>query len=210
MAWLESETCVVLAVADGVGGMSGGAAAAQLAIELVLEHAQRADVFNTAAWVACLCDIDVQVTARSNAGETTLLALATDGIRICGAACGDSQAWLFSLPAVHELFDGKQARERIGSGCAMPRPFQETFVGSYVLAATDGLWNYTNRKAIAAVLAEKQPDEACEALANLTRLRSGALQDDCGMFLLSKRLHAPVAPNAVLKPKLSFAVPVPK
>lgn len=66
---IEDGERLVLCVADGAGGMSGGAQAAIMATEFVREHASKADTAEFCSEM--LRRMDVAIAADPVAGETT-------------------------------------------------------------------------------------------------------------------------------------------
>lgn len=99
---------LVVVVADGAGGLTGGGRAAELALEVVAEAIEAplfspftaAGLFTAHPWVEVLLRADDQIAADPVAGETTLVvvAVAEDGA-IVGASCGDSGAMVIGLGA---------------------------------------------------------------------------------------------------------------
>ena len=122
---------VVVALADGAGGMAHGDRAAELAIARVLEGAM-----DEAAMLAL--DRDVMRVG----GETTLIGVtlssrANATMDVRGVAVGDSRAWARRRGVWTELTEGQHKR-RLGSGEVRPRAFALRGVDR-VLLVSDGL-----------------------------------------------------------------------
>jgi serine/threonine protein phosphatase PrpC len=90
--WILQD-CVILAVADGAGGISGSAQAA----EMVTAVAQRA---GTSDLDHLLRDVDVAISRDRSAGEATGVIVVVRQSIVTGASVGDSGAWLVTPTAV--------------------------------------------------------------------------------------------------------------
>ena len=105
----------VLCVADGAGGLSGGAQAASMAVEAVRQNASL--MIDAESCTEVLRKMDAAIAQDSIAGETTCaLAVVTPG-EIFGASVGDSGVWL--IPERGDsinLTQGQQRKPFIGSG----------------------------------------------------------------------------------------------
>jgi serine/threonine protein phosphatase PrpC len=89
----DSPECLLISVADGQGGQSGGATAARLACKTCLDTAARvtpAKLCVPESWVNILGAADQAVAADPAAGFTTLVGLCISGNWLCGAVNGDS------------------------------------------------------------------------------------------------------------------------
>lgn len=160
----------ILAVADGSGGMSGGAAAAELAVRMVSE--------GRAPWAEVIRRVD----AALNGGQCALLIAAIAGTKIAGASVGDCGAWLIG-EQVEELAARQVRKPLAGSRKATPVAFESELGAATLLLASDGLFNYARREQILEVARGTDLDAAANALASLPRMRSGALPDDVSVIL---------------------------
>ena len=126
---IAQETAPIAVVADGAGGLAGGARAAELLVELVREGAalpafdpRRPDV-----WIDLLARADLHVDADRDAGETTGVVLAVAEGLVVGASCGDSGAWIIQTDGSIEDLTARQHRKlRLGSGRARPVTFSRS------------------------------------------------------------------------------------
>ncbi|MCC7000051.1 MAG: hypothetical protein IT370_35960 [Deltaproteobacteria bacterium] len=168
----------VIAVADGTGGISGGARAADLVIAGVRDSATQPglDVASASAWTGLLLELDRSISAEARAGETTGVVLAVTSDLVIGASCGDSRAYLIDPAGAHELTRDQQRKPRLGSGRALPRPFAAGAAGT-LLVASDGLFDYVSIAAIRDTVVRGGSGLA-SALVELVVARCRQLPDD--------------------------------
>jgi serine/threonine protein phosphatase PrpC len=181
----ERSGAVVIVVADGSGGRSGGAEAADIVLKTVRAAANSLAVADAVACVRLLVEMDRAIDRDQAAGETTaVIAIVREKEKeIVGASAGDSEAWVMSTAGYERLTHGQVRKPLLGSGVAVPVSFQHIFSEGTLLAATDGLFKYTGAERICAAVAGEDLNQAALSLANLVRLRSGALPDDVGIVL---------------------------
>ena len=173
---LRTESKVVIIIADGAGGRSGGAEAADLATKLIRE---RAETLSTQAdCERILTELDGIVASNSAAGETTAVVTIVSSAGIVGASVGDSGAWLVNGTGIDDLTMNQVRKPFIGTRAVIPIGFARVRVDGTLLIATDGLLKYTSREKIAAVIQQSDLDAAPSALVSLVRYQSGALPDD--------------------------------
>jgi serine/threonine protein phosphatase PrpC len=178
---IELDGGVVIVVADGAGGSSAGAEAADTVIREVsarasLEHDQE-------TW----CQILRQADHRIGAGEATCVVVARSTRGLAGASVGDSRAWLLDASGLNDLTKGQHRKPLLGSGEARPVGFAASPSHDLLLVCTDGFSNYVRREALLrevlwidfAVLARK--------LVEMVRLPSGDLWDDIGIVACRPR-----------------------
>lgn len=178
---------LLVVVADGAGGVAGGGRAADLAVDLVREVAATPTIslFAPEVWVELLARADAVLASDGAAGESTLVvvAVADDG-SIVGASCGDSGAWIIRDDRTIDDLTMSQRRHRLGSEYAEPVALQRPALGGTLLVATDGLFSYAKRDAIASIVAEHEDlKRAAVALVEAVRLRGGSLRDDVAVVL---------------------------
>jgi serine/threonine protein phosphatase PrpC len=187
IAIVEREDALILVIADGAGGLSGGVRAAELLVELV-RAAVDAPAFEpqrAETWVELLSRLDLALEADPDAGETTAVVMAIAEHGLTGASCGDSEAWLIGGDGATDDLTARQYRKlRVGSGRAMPMPFSRPKLEGTLLVATDGLFNYARPERIAEVARRENLDAAARELIRLVRLPSGGLQDDAVVVLV--------------------------
>jgi serine/threonine protein phosphatase PrpC len=177
IATVSCDDVLTLAIADGAGGTSHGAKAAERAVA----SAALADI--SPATLIRRVDLDL---ARGIGGQTTavLVRLSADA-RVRGASVGDSQAWARCDGDWTELTEHQSRRPLVGSGGAEPTPFSCGPVDALLLA-TDGLVSYVAPQRLVALLRANEVDLPAQ-LADAARLPSGALQDDLALILVRKK-----------------------
>jgi PPM family protein phosphatase len=174
---------VVLCVADGAGGLSGGAEAAILAVDMVRQNASL--LVNADACAELLRNMDAAIAKDSIACETTCALAILTSEEIFGASVGDSGIWFIPENGNHlNLTQAQQRKPFIGSGTAWSIPFRHARTAGCLLLATDGLLKYTSAERIIAVCREHSIDVAGQRLIELVRYSSGALPDDVTLILV--------------------------
>jgi serine/threonine protein phosphatase PrpC len=171
----------VIVVADGAGGVSGGASAAEVVITGV-ERSLADEAFDpasTADWVDLLEALDEVVADAPHAGETTVIAFGVTASGIVGASCGDSQAWLWT-PAGRITLTERQHRTRLGTRRARVQAFHAAAAGT-LLVASDGLFDYAPADDIQRIALGG--DGAAEALIALVQGRNRTLPDDIAVVV---------------------------
>lgn len=173
----------ILGLADGAGGVAGGAEAAELFIARVHQAAyQRAfDTTTPEAWSALLVQIDEEIRASPAAGETTGIAIAVRPTELVGASSGDSEAWRFAAEVRDQLTEGQARRPRLGSGRALPRGFRAASNGVLVLGS-DGLFGHALHDDIARI-ALADPRHAATGLVEHLTSRYRRLPDDVAVIV---------------------------
>jgi PPM family protein phosphatase len=168
----------VLILADGAGGISGGAQAADR-------------IKTTEDCVALLTQVDEELARRKECGETTAIVVVIDSNNIFGASVGDSAAWLFASDGNGELTRGQQRKPLLGSAGALPRSFNWDAEDGTVVVASDGLWNYTSIDAIRSRVQTRDSTDLALRLAELARLPSGTFPDDVAVITCRIALMEP-------------------
>src|SRR4051794_23320561 len=118
---LRFDDRVVLAIADGAGGRSGGAEAADLAIEIISQFAS--SLHSEDACTSALFRAHSMIQKNEKAGETTAVVAVAKGSQVFGASIGDSGAWLISEGSIDDLSARQNRRPFLGSGTAIPMGF---------------------------------------------------------------------------------------
>jgi PPM family protein phosphatase len=163
IAVVHRDGCTLVAVADGAGGVTGGAYAAE-AICLAVEACD-----GNENWVDWLSRRDKEI--RIGLAAAVVMSVSGGGM-VRGASVGDCEAWLFGPKGGLSLTSGQKRKPLLGSGEAVPSQFVASGSGQTLVVATDGLWKY-----IAPAYLAVRPLEVC-ALVDGARLRGGGLQDD--------------------------------
>lgn len=181
---VEGDAVTALVVADGAGGIAGGARAAQLVIEsfaAAMTNVSGAPP-TSEGWCRFLAQLDEQLSRDAAAGESTAVVASVHEGVVVGASVGDSEAWLVSADE-RRVLTAAQLKARLGSSRAAPVGFETTMVpDSVMLAATDGLFRSVPVDAICSALrGSASPAE----LVALARSRSGKLYDDVGLIIVA-------------------------
>jgi serine/threonine protein phosphatase PrpC len=172
---------VVIALADGAGGISGGAEAADLAIEVISQFAS--GLHSEDACEAALFKTHSVIQKNEKAGETTAVVAVVKGWQVFGASVGDSGAWVISDDSIDELSARQNRRPFLGGGMALPVSFSRPALEGTLLVASDGLLKYAQRDLITWTIRKSHFDFACQELVRLVRSPSGALPDDIAIAL---------------------------
>lgn len=197
VAIIEHASGIVAVLADGAGGTSGGAEAADTLLLWVRAYVDRAtDLGDPSQWAALLERTDRQIAAAN--GQTTGVIVAATRNGLCGASVGDSAAWLIAdgnANAYDDLTAHQVRKPLLGSGAARPATFERPWIDHTLLLASDGLVKYAPPNRICEVARERDLTASARRLIDLVRLKSGALPDDVGIVLIRRRSaeseHAP-------------------
>jgi PPM family protein phosphatase len=178
------------AVADGQGGRSGGAKAAKLACEAIVNRGCDLEpdaLVQSNTWWDLFRAVDRSVVDDSEAGFTTLVGfLILDGY-VYGASCGDGAAYLCNANSqLIELTVHQQKNPQIGSGLTSCTFFRSPLVKPWrFLAMTDGVWKYAGREKLAELLTSATGQDLGAKLQAAGRLPgSGKFPDDYSFALI--------------------------
>lgn len=173
--------CTVLVLADGAGGISGGAEAAQTFVEIVRRAADQLRSPN--GCILLLQRIDHELESLKDCGETTGVVVVVNAYNIFGASAGDSAAWVFSSDRAEELTRNQHRKPLLGSGQApSPSGFSLPMKNGALVIASDGLWKYASMEAIRSRVTTRDSENLALRLAQLARLPSGTFQDDVAVI----------------------------
>src|SRR5262245_33325000 len=118
---IEADGALILAVADGAGGISHGDRAAEAIVRSLDTFAGRgSDRSDERTWSTFLAEADHTIARAADVGETTAVALAVTPGWIVGASVGDSEAWLITAEGDHRLTHAQRRKPLLGSGLALP------------------------------------------------------------------------------------------
>jgi serine/threonine protein phosphatase PrpC len=181
---IETGGVLLLVVADGAGGISGGERAAESAVSRVREGwRSMPDPHGSYFWGLLPAALDEGIEADAQAGETTLVVAAVSPKGLVGASVGDSGAWMVRGGSYTDLTERQHRKPLLGSGGAAPVPFSAPRLEGTLLLASDGLLKYASPERICEAASGTDLEAAAERLVEMVRLRSGALQDDVSVIL---------------------------
>ena len=173
---------LILVLADGAGGLSGGAKAA----EFVVQNAKgriNSTIVNSGQFCSFLTALDLEMSTSGTLGETTCVIVILSETGVIGASVGDSGALIFSKNSLDNLTRNQIRKPLLGSGQASPLGFDRIHWDGVLLIASDGLLKYTSHEKIAATIATSSFDETAKKLIDLVRYQSSALPDDVSILL---------------------------
>lgn len=176
----------VFVVADGAGGVAGGAAAADAVCKAVLDQCRRGRVADWSEWLTRL-DREMASSNLPGLAAVVVVEVSNDGL-IAGASVGDCEAWVFEDGAKTNLTAEQVRKPLLGEGEALPVMFEAHVARrGTVIVATDGLWKYMGRDQIAKAASVRPLESATATLVDGVRLKSGALQDDVAVAIYEVR-----------------------
>lgn len=184
-AVIQRDDGLLLVVADGVGGRSGGAEAAQTLVDFVrAEVGTIASLSDPRAFHRLLVRADAAIHAHATAGETTaIVAGVSDPGCVVGASVEDSEAWLVTDSACLRLTPRATRKPYLGYGMAVPFTFHESFSGGTLVLATDGLFKYADESKIVAAVRLPALDAAARAAVEAPLGASRTCYDDIAVIL---------------------------
>jgi serine/threonine protein phosphatase PrpC len=174
----------LLAIADGAGGLSGGAEAADLAIASVRALAERMQTVGPVDLLAALDRADRAIAQSATAGESTLVVVEVRDGRVVGASVGDSEAWVVAGTTVTDLTKAQIRKPLLGSGSAVPTPFGPLACDGRLVIGSDGLFKFCPYTLLVEKLTHSPLNESAAELAESVKLPSGGLQDDVAVIVL--------------------------
>jgi PPM family protein phosphatase len=180
----ESNGRQIIVVADGAGGVAGGAKAAELLVSEVRTLWQHVQTPSQA--IACLRAIDLKM-ARLGTGQTTAVVVTCIDTSILVASVGDSEAWLVGISDIVDLTESQNRKPLLGSGTTEPvAAMHAVGADTVLLIATDGLFKYASRATIHNVIRNTSLVDIPQGLVSEVRLPSGKLQDDIAVVVGSR------------------------
>ncbi|MFI5296945.1 MAG: protein phosphatase 2C domain-containing protein [Polyangiales bacterium] len=182
---------LVVVVADGAGGIPGGAIAADAVIHGVAEALAGSPtcLSESASIVELLRALDDAIERMPLAGETTAVIVVVREAAVFGASCGDSSAWLVGVDDHDDLTADQHRKRRVGSGRAMPVPFERARPErAVVVVGSDGLFDFVAAGAIVACLRRPSPEAAARALVEAARPPAGRYADDVAVAVVGRSL----------------------
>jgi len=186
-AVIESPHGILLIIADGAGGMSGGEKAAEFVIQGIKEQFVSEEAFsNPLTWYNILNQADHLLYVHPLAGETTAVVVAISDGFICGASVGDSSAFLLQDNIDIELTAKQWQKPRLGSGIAIPTTYGPIPLTGILLLATDGLMKYAPPAKIRDIVLNNHVESVANQLIESVRYPSGNLPDDVTVIVCQK------------------------
>jgi hypothetical protein len=183
----ERGDALIVVIADGAGGVRGGAVASEALVDKVraVVHDAAVNIQDVALWTTVFTEVDAALTAKT-AGETTGVVVVLGLVGLVGVSAGDSEAWIVTANAIDDL-TARQMRARLGSGQAAPVGFRRAALGGVLVVGTDGLFKYALPERIAEAVRGGDVEGAGDRLGAVVRLASGGLQDDVGVVVVGGR-----------------------
>jgi serine/threonine protein phosphatase PrpC len=170
----------LLVLADGAGGTSGGAAAADAVLA-------RASVSSPTCASDCVHLLETVDGALAELGQTTAILLVVSAGRVFGASVGDSAAWLVDGSRALDLTENQTRKPLLGSGQAKAAPFGPFDFRGRVLLGSDGLFKYVHLDRIREIAANLPAESVADTLVAAARLPSGGLQDDIAIIVAGQQ-----------------------
>ncbi len=174
---------LVLVLADGAGGVGGGADAADLIVNATKAKFTQLPP-NREVLTQFMFDLDREMALAGAYGEAACVIVAVSESHIFGASVGDAGAWIISEIGVDNLTAAQHRKPFLGSGRAWPVGFTRGQLRHTLLVASDGLLKYAAKSQIIAAALCDDLNEAARKLASLPRYESGALPDDLSIILV--------------------------
>lgn len=187
-AVFEVAGALVVVVADGAGGIAGGAVASDALVSAVRQRSLEPafDPWSRGGWCDLLERVDRELVLSREGGETTALVLVVGACGVLGVGSGDSETWSVDEEHVDRLTEGLD-RARLGHGRARPTSFHRGATAGTLLVATDGLFKHASERAIVACVRGSSPLGAtADALVELPRMRTGIYPDDVALAIVRR------------------------
>ena len=175
---------LVVVVADGAGGIAGGAEAADAVVAAVREAVEAGVDLRPRPWSDLLVALDRRMLASPEIGESTAVVVAVSPEGVAGSSVGDSAAWIAAPDRLLDLTAYQARKPFLGTGAARAVGFAAGPLAGTLLVASDGLVKYDSREDIARTARGEDLASAAATLIQQVRLPSGQLQDDVAVVLV--------------------------
>jgi PPM family protein phosphatase len=183
-SFINAGDSYIFLVADGAGGIGGGAEAADYFISTASsELLNEANNLSPQFLRHFLISLDEKILGLPDTGETTAIIVVVNEGRLFGASVGDSESWVFGDDYHEELTDDQVRKPLLGSGCSKPVSFSSSILNKKLILGTDGLFKYANAGDIKSVVCAYSPQECIPRLLDLVRYPSGSYPDDIGIIV---------------------------
>ena len=226
VALLESRRapqCALAVLADGVGGASGGALAAENAISVSRRHfadfdptARSPEEFFRALVSEIHTVLRLDGLAAGLSPHTTFAAVMLQRDRADWCHVGDSRIHriragrIVQRSADQTVASPSGARVEALGGSRPPEPSCDAHIGilpdDSFLLCSDGLWNHVNPSELARTVSALPPREAVETLIGKARARANGTGDNCSLAILKLGAGAP-PPSRAAQPREAFDSP---
>jgi len=185
----ESPDLLLVSLADGQGGQSGGAQAGRVAAQTAVRLAASCappELLKEISWLPVIVGADDAVAEDPAAGYATLVALAVSGRSLAGASVGDSAAFLRSNGQDRMLTEAQRKNPPIGSGAAYPSGFSASLRSPWtLLVVSDGVYRYIGWEFIASLIDGHHGRDLLQALLEAQKnSHRGVLGDDFTALLV--------------------------
>ncbi len=183
---------VALVLADGAGGMSGGAEAAEVVVETARREIESGSAGSPEDCIRILRMADMEADEHPAAGISTGVVVVLSREAMFGASVGDSKAWWFGdgPDSYVDLMKNQIRKPFLGTGRARPVSFSMPIQSGVLLVASDGLMDYGKPDEIqAAVRASNNLEQTAKALIELVRYPWGKLPDDVTVALCRVKVN---------------------
>lgn len=184
VSYVLLDPMIGIAVADGAGGMSGGAEASHFFIERFkkylwnLKNQKPEDIL-----ASFFSEIDQLLWKDSKCGECAGIVILIDKNQIYGASVGDCEAWTVTSSEITKLTQYQIRKPLLGSNQSISTYFKLNKFNGLLIVGTDGLFKYTKPQIIQSIVLNEPIHEATLKLSDSVRLKSGKLQDDIGFII---------------------------
>jgi serine/threonine protein phosphatase PrpC len=195
---IQDGRVLLAAVADGVGGRPGSAAASRRAIRYARRHAEGAVptlLFDPGAWRMALEAIHARMCRHESGGASTLTVLLTDGRRWTCAWVGDSHLYSGGGQRAETLTATGEKTGYLGGDHILARARTGTLRGGErLLLATDGIWKFVRHETLQTGLAGAPREILPRLFSEAARTVGGKLADDASGVVVSIVAEPDAAP----------------
>lgn len=177
---------LLVVLADGAGGIPGGALAAETLMRCVADEvdADARALDAPGRLLELLVHLDLRVLRELGAGETTAILALVNEHGVQGASCGDSVAWMVGASGYDELTLHQKRGLRVGGGRVHPASFACEWEDGTLVVGSDGLFGYAPTQAICQAARESRLDAAAAKLVATLGPNDRELYDDVAVAVV--------------------------